>query len=252
MTAHNQSMLVATTFSLAFGSFWLTPPANALKLEPITTVPSDWTSVGWKLEGRAGGFGGADYEFAIGPDGAQADNTGQVYWDWENDVEVDWVLNWDGTTALFSVENLDPISYSVFPNSDAVLEGFSLLTVAKTETDFVEPGTEIEVVVNQVNGIAVDQIYRKSVAPSNGTDLNRLAWTSDTLISSLTGTVRMSWNTVNPNQAQARSRLGFQIVGFDLDSTDEISIPEPSSVFGFLALGTFAFGRLLMKNKAAS
>ncbi|MGB3191698.1 MAG: choice-of-anchor W domain-containing protein [Limnoraphis sp.] len=242
-------MLVSTTLSLTIGSFWLTQPANALKLEPITTVPSDSTSLGWKLEGRAGVFGGADYEFAIGQNGAQADNTGQVYWDWENDVEVNWFLNWDGTTALFSVENIDPVSYSVFPNSDAVFEGFYLFTVAKTETGFVEPETEIEVAVNQVNGITVDQIFSKSVAPSNGVDLNLLAWTSDTLISSLTGTARMRWNTLNPNQAQARSRLDFQIVGFDLDSTPKTSIPEPSSALSFLTLGVFALGRLWMKNK---
>lgn len=245
-------MVVSATLGLTIGSFWLAESASAVQLKPLTSVPSDLTPLGWKVEGRAGGLGGTDYEFAIGPNGAQADNTGQIYWDWENGVEVNWFLNWDGTTALFSVENLAPISYSVFPPSEAVFDGFSLLTVAKTETGFVEPGTKIEVAVHQVNGIGVEGIFSQSVAPNIGADLNQLSWASDTLISSLAGTARMSWNTLNPNQAQARSRLDFQIVGFDINSTPNTSIPEPSSVYSLLSFGVFAFGYLLTKNKAQS
>ncbi|MEB3279170.1 MAG: choice-of-anchor W domain-containing protein [Lyngbya sp.] len=252
MNSHNQLMVVSATLGLTVGSLTLTQAASAVQLQPVTSLPSDWSPLGWKVEGRAGAFGGADYEFAIGPNGAQADNTGQIYRDWENDVEVNWFLSWDGTTASFSVDNFAPISYSVFPNSETVFEAFSLLTVAKTETGFVEPGTEIEVAVNQVNGIDVEGIFSQSVAPNNGVDLNLLAWTSDTLISSLAGTARMSWNTLNPNQAQARSRLDFQIVGFDINSTPDTSIPEPSSVLSFLSLGVLGLGRLLTRNKARS
>ena len=84
----------------------------------------------------------------------------------------------------------------------------------------------------------VDEIFSQSVAPNNGVDLDKFAWASDTLISSLTGTARISWNTLNPNQAQARSRLDFQIVGYNINSAPDTSIPEPSSALVFLTRET--------------
>ncbi|MEA5520443.1 choice-of-anchor W domain-containing protein [Limnoraphis robusta] len=250
MITENKFIALSATLGLTLANVGLTQSATALQLEPVTSVPSDWTSLGWKVEGRAGVFGGADYEWAIGPNGAQADNTGQIYWDWENGVEVNWFLNWDGITASFGVENLNPVSYSVLPHSQTVFEGFSLLTVAQTETGFVEAGTEIKLAVNQVNGIDVQGIFSQSLAPENGTDLNGFAWTSDTLISSLAGTARISWNQLNPNQAQARSRLDFQIVGFDINSTPASSIPEPSSILGLLTLGVLGLKHRFDENKA--
>lgn len=83
MIAQNQLMVVAVTVGMTLGSFSPTQPAIALQLEAITTIPPDSTPLGWKQEGRAGASEGTDYEFAIGPNGVQADNTGQIYSDWE-------------------------------------------------------------------------------------------------------------------------------------------------------------------------
>jgi hypothetical protein len=70
------------------------------------------------------------------------------------------------------------------------------------------------------------------------------------LISSLAGTAQISWNQLNPNQAKARSRLDFQIVGFDINSTPASSIPEPSSILGLLTLGVFGLKHGFSRNQA--
>lgn len=50
-------------------------PAQAVTLTPASDL-TGWSDLGWAVEGRAGATGFRDYEYAIGPDGAQANNTG--------------------------------------------------------------------------------------------------------------------------------------------------------------------------------
>ena len=118
------------------------------------------------------------------------------------------------------------------------------MTNVKTETDFVEPGTQLDLVVDSVNGVSVDNIFAQSIAPQTGSDLQQFFWESDELLFNLAGTARVSWDVLNPNQAKARSRVDFQIVGFNTSETS--TIPEPSSVLGLLTIGTLtAVSRLI-------
>jgi hypothetical protein len=52
----------------------------------------------FEVEGRAGAAGFRDYEFAIGPLGANQQNTGQIYQDWTNNTAVRWCLQWAPST----------------------------------------------------------------------------------------------------------------------------------------------------------
>ncbi len=241
MTTRLMHLLTPVGCTLASLSF--VPLATALELSLVDTLPPDWIDLGWKAEGRAGAPLGEDYEFAIGPDGAQADNTGQIYQDWENGVDVNWSLNWEGTTASLTVGD-QTISYWASPPAGSQFEAFSLLTNVQTETDFVEPGTQLDLVVDSVNGVSVDNIFAQSIAPQTGSDLQQLFWESDELLFNLAGTARVSWDFLNPNQAKARSRVDFQIVGFN--TSEPSTIPEPSSVLGLLTIGTLtAVSRLI-------
>lgn len=148
---------------------------------------------------------------------------------------MNWSFNWEGTTASFTVGD-QTISYMASPPAGSLFEGFSLLTNVKTETDFVEPGTQLDLVVNSVNGVNVDNIFAQSIAPQVGSDLQQLFFESDEALFNLTGTARVSWDRLNPNQAKARSRVDFQIVGFN--TSQPSAIPEPSSLFGLLTIGT--------------
>jgi hypothetical protein len=209
--------------------------ATAVELTLLESAPSDWTKLGWKAEGRAGAFEFEDYEFAIGPNGAQADNTGQIYLDWDNGVDVNWQLDWDGSNILFTVGE-ETISYTASPPSGAVFDGFSLLTNVKTEAGFVEPDTHLELTVNTVNAMSVDNVFLESLAPETGSDLQKFYWESNEIISSLAGTTRLSWDSLNPNVSRARSRVDFQIVGYDINA-DSTNIPEPATAAGLLTLG---------------
>jgi hypothetical protein len=226
---------VLTTVSCTVASLSVSAIATAVELSLVEPTPTDWIDLEWKAEGRAGAFEFEDYEFAIGPDGAQADNTGQIYLDWENGVDVNWQLDWDGTNVLFTVGE-ETISYTASPPSGAVFDGFSLLTNVKTEAGFVEPDTHLELTVNTVNAMSVDNIFLESIAPETGSDLQKFYWESDEIISSLAGTTRLSWDSLNPNVSRARSRVDFQIVGYDINAAST-NIPEPATAAGLLTIG---------------
>jgi hypothetical protein len=226
---------ILTTVSCTVASLSVSAIATAVELSLVEPTPTDWIDLEWKAEGRAGAFGFEDYEFAIGPNGAQADNTGQIYLDWENGVDVNWRLDWDGTTVLFTVGE-ETISYTASPPSEVVFDGFSLLTNVKTEAGFVEPDTRLELSVNTVNEMSVDNIFLESIAPETGSDLQKFYWESNEIISSLAGTTRLSWDSLNPNVSRARSRVDFQIVGYDINA-DSTNIPEPTTTAALLTLG---------------
>jgi hypothetical protein len=251
---------------IAVTSLGLSQSASALQLNlvqdaPYQSAPNGWTKLGWKAEGRAGAPGTEDYEFAIGPNGAQADLTGQIYRDWTNGEEVNWSLTWNGQTVNFGIENFAPISYSLADPSPNIFNGFSLLTNVDTRpyTTFglpgqqrVEPGTTMDLVVKTINGESVtdqlgNSVFSSSTGPTTpGENLSKKFYSSPTTITSLTGTAKMSWLNTAPNSIKARSRVDFQIQGYKVK---ERSVPEPSALFGLLAIGVLGAGLGLKRKK---
>lgn len=238
--------------------------ASAINLTKVETMvqPSDWTKLGWAAEGRAGARGGADYEYAIGSNGAKSDNTGQIYRDWTNNGEnVNWSLNWNGTIVSFMI-GTKTISYDPIGNLSN-FGGFSLETQAITELGKVDPGTKMFFSVTQANGTNIlNDVSSTSIAPISGKDSEEIFFSSDESILSLAGIARMSWDTgdVNPNAKAARSRLYFKIRGFDTgdhspdDSVSRVavsvqSVPEPSSIVSTLVLGAFGVSSLMKRRQ---
>jgi len=258
---------MSAALGVTTGSLALATPAFAVQLQlvqdsPYAPAPSDWTDLGWKVEGRAGAPFGEDYEFAIGPNGAQANNTGQIYRDWNNNEEVNWSFNWDGQIAKFALGN-ELISYSLSNPSPNVFNAFSLLTNVDTRsynaaglgTKRVEEGTQIDLIVKTLNGENVtdtseipNTIFSSSTGQAaEAQSLSKKFFSSPETITSLAGTVKMSWLNIDPNEIKARSRVSFQIQGYDIQG--QRSIPEPTSVLSLLAFGAFGVSSLLKRKQ---
>ncbi|MFB2878266.1 choice-of-anchor W domain-containing protein [Floridanema aerugineum] len=256
-------LAMSAALGVTAGSLGLAIPAFAVGLtlvqdEPYAPAPSGWTNLGWKVEGRAGAPFGEDYEFAIGPNGAQANNTGQIYRDWNNGEIVDWSFNWDGQTAKFTLAG-EEILYSLLNPSPNIFNGFYLLTNVDTRsynapvlgTQRVAEGTQIDLIVKTLNGQdatdtsgILDSVFSSSVGQATeAQSLSKKFFSSPEAITSLTGTVKMSWLNINPNEIKARSRVSFQIQGYDFPG--QRSIPEPTSVLTLLAFGAFGVGSLI-------
>lgn len=246
----NKLMTVSLGIGAGAATFALTSAsALAITLTPTTPTP-DWTNLGWAAEGRAGAAGFEDYEFAIGPDGAQDNNTGQIYSDWTSTEDLAWSLDWDKITqkASFTVAG-ESISYSVSDPGSTFFDGFYLLTRTQTQDGMVDPGTSMFLSVDRVNGEAIAPVFSESVAPAtSGTqDLNQFFFASDTEISSLGGIARLSWDDLDPNGAAARSRVSFKIRGFDTGNRGSTlppseSVPEPAAILGLLGISAYLMG----------
>jgi hypothetical protein len=223
----------------------LSEPVSAASLSFVSqgdATPAGWTNLNWTVEGRAGVAGAGDWEFGI-KDGTASNTAAQLNWTWNNSQEVAWSLDWDGTTALFSIGNQSIALAQPNPPSD-IFNGFYLWTRATTADGQVDPGTNISLQVNAVNGESVTPASSSATAPTSGTEITKNYFSSDTFISSLSGIASMSWldDAVNPQQERARSRVSLRIEGFDTgerptdDSTTE-SVPEPTAIAGLLVLG---------------
>jgi len=248
---HNK--LVATTLAagasvLSFGM--LSQPAAAIDLTFVSegdTVPEGWTNLNWTVEGRAGAKGFADWEFSTKEDDIHT-TVEQLQWNWQNDQEVPWLLNWDGNTVSFTLGGQTIAFYQDNPPAKS-LNGFYLWTRATTKSGKVDPGTEILLNVNAVNGIAVAPVSSSAIAPlgEGNTTITKNYFASDTSITSLSGIANMSWleGSPNPNLENARSRVGLKIEGFSY-----ASIPEPGAVAGLVAMGMFGVTSVLRRKKA--
>lgn len=216
-------------------------PAQAVTLTPVSD-PTDWTDLGWAVEGRAGATGFRDYEYAIGPDGAQAGNTGQIYRDWTNGEDVPWSLTWNGSTAAFTLGS-QTISYAPVDAASNVFDGFYLLTRSLTRDASVAPGTSMALSVSSVNGAGITPVSSVSTAPAAGQDLDQFFFRSDTPISSLAGLARLSWElgAPNPNANDARGAVTFKLRGFDAIG-DNQTVPEPGAIAALAALGLWGLG----------
>ncbi|MEM8543713.1 MAG: choice-of-anchor W domain-containing protein [Cyanobacteria bacterium P01_H01_bin.119] len=217
--------------------------AQAVTLTPTTDV-TDWNKQ-WVVEGRAGQAGtSGSYEFAIGPSGASADNTGEIQYAWGNNQPVSWDLTWDGTTAAFTVAG-QTISYT--PGLSGIIDALTINTKVITPSKNIAPGTEMFFQIDQVNGSAIAPVSSLSVGPQNGSDFNEFAFLSDSAITSLSGSATMSWLSGNPT-SQGQSRVAFQLKGYDAPNLDPEPVPEPSLLLGLLAAA--GFGALQQRRRA--
>lgn len=247
-----QNKLIATTFAagasvLGFGL--LSESALAIDLKFVQqgdAVPTDWINLNWTMEGRAGAKGVADWEFATKEDDVHK-TVGQLNWDWQNDQQVPWTLKWDGHTVSFILDGQTIAFYQENPPAES-FNGFYLWTRATTESGKVDPGTKILLEVNSVNGIDVDPVWSSATAPDvdGYTNITKNYFASDTPITSVSGIANMSWlkGAVNPNVANARSRVGLKIEGFSFPSTP---VPEPSTGVGIVAIGLLGVGLRLWR-----
>ncbi len=245
------------------GSLSLTTSASAITIQRVTPAPN-WTNLRWKVEGRAGADPNPpvnssqdDYELAIGPNGAQSDLVTQQDWVWDNGQDVDWSLNWDSSTVSFQFGNLASISYQPTTSTN-VFNGFYLLTKSQVQirandpNSYVDPDTTIDFLVKTLNGESVtdqfaNSIFSSATSVNTTPTLNQPFFASDVPITSLSGTVKMSWINRNPQTGNGRSFVDFQIRGFNIK--DSASIPEPTSTLSLLALGTlFAIAALKRQN----
>jgi hypothetical protein len=238
----------------------ISQPAKATNLSLVSTQdtpipPAGWDDLGWIVEGRAGVKGKGDWEVKLSE--YQYDPIAQkenhvnplagdtIDWDWQNGVDVPWLLEWDGNKVKYTFGNKPTIDY--VSNTGLPLDAFYLWTRATTTTspNLVGDGTEMLLKVTGVKEVGatsftiVSGVESSAVAPitNNVTNITKNWFVSDKPIAALQGIARMSWDLAdpNPNQKNARSRVGFKIVGFDLE--ESTSVPEPGVIFGLLAVG---------------
>lgn len=255
-------LALSVAMGVTAGSLSLTLPASAITVNRVTPT-ADWTKLGWIVEGRAGAdpinaaSSQDDYEIAIGPKGADNPLFGQQDWVWGNGEEVNWSLNWNGSTAAFQFGNLAPIFYQPSASTN-VFNGFYLLTKSQTRvsTDprtYVDPDTTIDLLVKTLNGEIVtdrsgNSLFSSATSPASGKTLTQPFFSSDVPITSLTGIAKMSWTGRNPQTGNGRSYVDFQIAGYNIKDND-VSVPEPTSALSLLAFGVLGVGSILKKRQ---
>ncbi|NET48228.1 MAG: PKD domain-containing protein, partial [Merismopedia sp. SIO2A8] len=181
----------------------------------------------WAIDGRSGGR--TTYEFAVGPNGAQADLEETAEHTWENGQPVEWSLKWDDDTVIFTV-NGQAMTYDI--GDDALFNALSIYTKVNTSSaNRVAEGTRVELDIHAVNGEALDEaISLDSIGPDNGQDLDQLMVLKDSALTTLSGTARLSWSddAPNPHSTNSQSRVTFSLSGYQLDDVDqaiELSTP---------------------------
>lgn len=228
-----------------------------------------------QMEGRAGAPKAIDYEIAIGPNGAQTGETGQIQLTWENGQFYDWELLWSPVArmATFTViDNGTMIGSPIFntftgPGPDD-FNAFGLLARADTDNK-VDPNTTVTLFVDSVNdnpNFTIDGVTPASTSISvsatspatPGQDLNQAFYALDPddilfptfpEITSMTGRFQMTWDSTNPQTNLARSRVGFQITLFD-PPVETAATPEPTSLFAsLLGIGMLTAMRQRMVRK---
>lgn len=222
------------------------------------------------VEGRAGTAGTrGDYEVGIGLNGAQADLADQLQLDWVDETVYDWTLDWNSldNIATFTVGG-NSINYDFDLSDSQNLEldkfnAFGIQARADNPGTFITEGTEITLNINSmtfnsnpegINNSSVtdnpnltvsaisdanspnifDEFYTINAGASELNSVN-------SEITSMSGTFVMDIpdGDINPQDADARSRIGFQILLFDPPANSE-SVPESTSILSLLGLGVLA------------
>ena len=142
-------------------------------------------------------------------------------------------LNIGGSNLVFDQPG-DPIGE---------FNGFFLWTKSHTTDGRVDPGTEMLVQLNEVNGDAIAPVTSSATAPENGLEISKFFFASDMAIESMSGFVKMSWpdGGNHPQQKRARDRVAFKIEGF-YTGEPHTEVPEAASALVLLALGALGLG----------
>lgn len=272
MTTYNANSTENITFNIAASNnsqgedtFFLSTGFTQRNIPAPVPANADPIKL-FHVEGRAGAPGREDYEWAIGPRGANAANTGQIYRDWNDGEVVRWCLQWNpslkrstfflaaSSSACTGTAPLGAISYtSPIAVSNPTLDLFEFVVYSKQATS-VNAGTTMRLIVDTANGSLLSNPYNLLATAGSSEFGAAITPFFVPAVTSLSGTVTMDWGAINPNAAKARSRVGFQIKGFDppvtgITTSDDplVSTPEPNLVLSFAALlGT---GWLLRRNR---
>lgn len=218
------------------------------------------------VEGRAGTAGTiGDYEVGIGLNGAQADLTDQLQLDWVDEAIYDWTLDWNPATnvATFTVGG-DSINYDFDSSSSQTLNldrfnAFGIQARADNPSSYIAENTTVSLDVDSItfdplngNPSVTDNPNFTISATSNANSenivhefytINVAAPELESLaseITSMSGTFSMDIpdDAFNPQDASARSRIGFQLLLFDPPVQP---VPESTSILSLLGLAILAF-----------
>ena len=224
-------------------------PENYAFRDP--SVPEGWENLNWVTRGRASAPG--DWEFGVTTEENINGVEDQAHWNWSNGEKVAWNLLWDdaGNELTFTIGgrtlNLDQAGPAKGP-----FNGFFLWTLSWTTSGRVDPGTEMFLQVETVNGTAVDaSVNSSATATETGGEISKFFYASDETIQTMSGFARMSWldGSPNPQAKRARDRVAFKIEGFYTGESQDV--PEPASLLGLLAIGaTVTAGKALAQRSA--
>lgn len=206
---------LTTSLATAVGSDSLAVVTEASGIRDV----KDQSQKLWGFEGRAGGT--TTYEFAIGPNGAQADLFQQAEHVWQNGEAVSWSMNWQQDQVVFTVAG-QTLTYPI--GDRAILNALSFLTKVNTTNDKkVGEGATMALTIESVNDKGLEApIALESVGPNQGQDLDQLLIFQEDQISTLAGTVRLTWpaNAPNPYLENSQSRVTFEISGYHYGAAD--------------------------------
>jgi len=175
-----------------------------------------------EVELRAGVQGKGDYEVAIGPNGAQADLTGQMEIDWTKGP-LSWNLGWDKNLgkATFSAAG-QTISFTNADNINKDFNVFKLVASAKVN-DNVPAGSSVNLTINTINGSSVDYSIG-AVAPGFQESVSNIF---SPAIEVMAGTAAISGGTL-----KGRSSLDLKLKLYDPPVTDSDPLTGQNTIAG--------------------
>ncbi len=260
---------IVTSLALATGVIgWAVNAQSALSftLDFVgSTGPGEAAPIGFdpklfSFEARAGAPG--DYEGAIGPNGADAQNTGQYNINWIDGNPVPWSLNWTQDTGTVEFVFAGQTRFYDSGFSGVKFNAFSLLAQSRENGLRVDDNTTITVDLNSINGESIVINGGPSFSQGNSAlsfpdnfEHNFYTVNSANIVPeifSMSGTITLDWDRINPQENRARGLVTVQIKGYDpdfLSPQQPESIPESNSITSLLMLSFLGLGKLVLPNK---